>query len=304
MVTFVLLTFTQTTKLLACNGIPATKDLVIFYLASFVLPEYLRLLAGPAPSIRLVHPFRQLQGTFTLEHYKGKRIQQFGVKVAICGQVLIWNWIVAIYLDQVGSEDLKTIWEMIVTSLILGGIQFTVLIIVAIIFCTIICIIVCIMLYALWAIDPISQLGRRYSFIQRLVDNAKFELFMFCLKLFSAWACYGILLWSLNFYTPPIVSFPAVESLVHWTVFGLMLMSMMLLSIIMYGMRLTYYALLKYQRSARPLRRVLGLRGPPSKGEFYQFFGLLLNFTSIFMYYSTVYRSEKTFKPGWTEKLG
>jgi hypothetical protein len=282
MVAFFFLTVTQTTKLLACQGIPVTKTITALYLATFIVPECFRLSAGPAPSVQPDHPYREITQPFKLCTFLYQHYQQVIMVLATFAQIVLWIWTVSLYLDDIVSEGVKEFFQAFNSWFIFIAVF-----------------IITIGVFYLIIFGALSWLFNRNDFLQQIMDTTLGEpsiknlfwnavaqsIFYFALGLL------GYFSWYCGFSFGP-------------TGGATILISTTLIFGIAHGLKIIYFALLGFRKSSQKLRRLLGLRGTASNGEYYQIFGLLLNFISIYVYYSTVYRSQNTFKPSWTEKLG
>jgi hypothetical protein len=73
-----------------------------------------------------------------------------------------------------------------------------------------------------------------------------------------------------------------------------------LISGLLYGMMLFLLRL----SLTKPLVTVVGIRGEEPGKELYNFTCLVLNFATVFIYYTNVYDPKETWRPAWTERLG
>jgi hypothetical protein len=114
MVVFILGALPQIIKIFGMQGIPGTQTFAAVLLASFLLPEALRLSAGKAHAVEPLPIILRSKERFD-------KLQRIVIVIAVAVQVVLWAWVLSELLPDGavfgGSSWYKVLWQLLCRSL-------------------------------------------------------------------------------------------------------------------------------------------------------------------------------------------
>ena len=305
MVAFVLGALPQAVKIFGMKGVPGTQTLASIFLATFLVQEIMRVTAGKPHAIEL--------SSTNITRNVAQRFVRFERIVAITAcviQAACWVWAISNILpshwfitisEWTKKRRLSVLCELIwIFLVVFSFVASHALAFFIFLYCTDrfpgllrIC------EKALKAlenfIDVIADLLSGVIAIER--DNArKTCVILLGFLLFGvAWCYMFTIVPMLMPHNPSEVSVERIANVVKLVVSAISLSSFAFISHVLY--RVFFMG-----KFSKRLRKLFGLGG--SISEFLSLAFLILNFCALFIYYSSIYSSEDTYKPAWTDILG
>lgn len=304
---FVLGALPQSIKVFGMRGIPGTQIWTAFFLAAFLVPEFLRLVAGTphAVDLRPMPIISRAKVRFT--HF-----QDLAILVSGIVQYCIWTWVAGYFVPRSLFYTVNTSNDFVELT------QFYI----ALTFCLIWILGFLLLLLGLFLISSVVtsiftmvdsscfhhnlsyKFYKAYSYIARALGNlfgASGDHIKGAISLFLIMIAWGIFCFFLGYVSlrpvyahvldHPKTYTPALRFLGAGLGIILAFLPCNLLFRVAFMGRLSTYT-----------RQVFGLDG--MFGECFSIYFLLMNFVTAIAYYSHIYDARGTYKPAWTEKLG
>ena len=309
MVAFSLGTLPQIIKVFAMHGVPFTQALAAILLATFIVPEILRITAGTAHAVELT-PLPIIQEV----KLQFNSVQNVAAMIAHVLQVTFWIWTISMALPStLFSEDAWS-WRshnhqpsmpstFIVTfplNLVCGAL---------------------IEILGVLVIEGVGKLVNWIGGVPAKIHTRAFNAFTYwnfniigCISTVLAierssgeavWINVRLVLGlslccvlSYLFVDMSLGKSSAVE--ITASVIRLVVVTV-ILPACLFPVHILYRILFMGILSKHP-RRLFGLQG--SVNEFLILMFLVFNFSTLFIYYSSIYSSQGTYKPTWTDKFG
>jgi len=286
MVAFVLGALPQAVKVFSMKGILGTQALISIFLATFLVQEVLRITAGTPHAIEL-SPVNITQNiTQRFARFENVLVIAACVIQAACwvwaiSHILPSHWFITILEWKAQHELSDLCWVIWLSSMLMLVITGHML--VGLVF--------------IYSVDLFPGLPRRiYVRVVKAPRKAWIVIGLFCMLLIGL----DFYLWQV--FIPVFTAVPVSElsveriaNVVKLVVSAISLLAFILISHVL-------YCIIFMGKFSMRLRELFGLRG--SILEFLSLGFLILNFCTLFIYYSSIYSSENTYKPAWTDKLG
>jgi len=303
---FILGALPQSIKVFGMRGIPGTQTWTAFFLAAFLVPEFLRLFAGTAHAEDLT-PMPIISRAKVHFTY----LQDLTVLVSGILQYCIWVWVASYFVPTSLFYTINKTYDFVAATqfyIILTDLLCWILLTLLILLCLYV-----ILIAATWLFNTLDsyylhhnlsyKLYKVYGYIISFLGNilgasdeqvksvisilTNIVWGIFCLSL--GYFCSGPVY--LHVFSHPITYTPALRLLGA----GLGIVLGFLLCHLLF--RVAFMG-----RFSRYPKQVFGLDG--MFGEFFSIFLFLMDFATVLAYYAYIYDAQGTYKPSWTEKLG
>lgn len=254
------------------QGIPGTQACTAVFLAAFLIPEFLRIFAGPARASG------ELRSMPIVSHAKQDVAYLKDGAVFIMGivQYGIWAWILS---NAIPYWLINNPWEISSDQEIFGPIGVPILLYLC-----------CIGLVVLFLVALYLAVNEWFFLrVEKLSADSAGHIRTVRLVIFFIPFVFAII----SILSRNNKIFAAEEYRLCSAAAGIS---------VAYLLSIVLFRILFMSSFSRLPRRLFGLKG--NSREFTSIFFFLMNFATATVYYSSVYDTRGTYKPTWTEKLG